>query len=44
MSQPTTAYKVLTADQMAALEQEGVFAGARWTRPMAISTSPPPPS
>jgi uncharacterized protein (DUF952 family) len=28
MSQPTTAYKVLTADQMAALEQEGVFAGA----------------
>jgi len=28
MSQPATAYKVLTADQMAALEQEGVFAGA----------------
>ena len=28
MSQPATAYKVLTADQMAALEQEGAFAGA----------------
>lgn len=28
MSQPATAYKVLTADQMATLEQEGVFAGA----------------
>ncbi len=28
MSHPTTAYKVLTADQMAVLEQEGVFAGA----------------
>lgn len=28
MSQPATAYKVLTADQMAVLEQEGVFAGA----------------
>ncbi|MFE8584323.1 DUF952 domain-containing protein [Sphingomonas sp. NCPPB 2930] len=28
MSQPATAYKVLTADQMAALEQEGVFKGA----------------
>lgn len=28
MSHPVTAYKVLTADQMAALEQEGVFAGA----------------
>ena len=25
---PTTAYKVLTADQIAALEQEGVFTGA----------------
>jgi len=25
---PTTAYKVLTADQMAALERDGVFAGA----------------
>ncbi|WP_433910902.1 DUF952 domain-containing protein [Sphingomonas yabuuchiae] len=28
MSHPATAYKVLTADQMAVLEQEGVFAGA----------------
>ena len=28
MSHPVTAYKVLTADQMAVLEQEGVFAGA----------------
>jgi len=28
MSQPATAYKVLTADQMAVLEHEGVFAGA----------------
>ncbi len=28
MSHPATAYKVLTADKMAALEQEGVFAGA----------------
>ena len=28
MTRPTTAYKVLTADQMAALEQEGVFTGA----------------
>ena len=28
MSHPSTAYKVLTADQMAALEQESVFAGA----------------
>lgn len=28
MSRPATAYKVLTADQMAVLEQEGVFAGA----------------
>jgi len=28
MSHPVTAYKVLTADQMAALEQEGVFKGA----------------
>lgn len=28
MTRPATAYKVLTADQMAALEQEGVFAGA----------------
>ena len=28
MSRPTTAYKVLTAEQMAALEQEGVFRGA----------------
>ncbi|MDR6146072.1 uncharacterized protein (DUF952 family) [Sphingomonas sp. SORGH_AS870] len=28
MSQPATAYKVLTADQMAVLEQEGAFAGA----------------
>ena len=28
MSHPTTAYKVLTADQMAVLEQEGVFTGA----------------
>lgn len=26
--QPTTAYKVLTADQMAALERDGRFAGA----------------
>ncbi|MFN3677954.1 MAG: DUF952 domain-containing protein [Sphingomonas pseudosanguinis] len=28
MSHPTAAYKVLTADQMAALEHEGAFAGA----------------
>ncbi|WP_294281127.1 DUF952 domain-containing protein [uncultured Sphingomonas sp.] len=28
MSHPATAYKVLTADQMAVLEQEGAFAGA----------------
>lgn len=28
MTLPATAYKVLTADQMAVLEQEGVFAGA----------------
>lgn len=28
MSHPTTAYKVLTADQMAVLELEGVFTGA----------------
>ncbi|KTW02971.1 DUF952 domain-containing protein [Sphingomonas sanguinis] len=28
MNHPATAYKVLTADQMAVLEQEGVFAGA----------------
>ncbi|MDR6116326.1 uncharacterized protein (DUF952 family) [Sphingomonas sp. SORGH_AS789] len=28
MSHPATAYKVLTADQMAVLEQEGTFAGA----------------
>ena len=28
MSLPATAYKVLTADQMAVLEHEGVFAGA----------------
>jgi len=28
VSHPVTAYKVLTADQMAVLEQEGVFAGA----------------
>ena len=28
MSHPATAYKVLTADQMAVLEQGGVFAGA----------------
>ncbi|WP_322965934.1 DUF952 domain-containing protein [Sphingomonas fuzhouensis] len=28
MSRPATAYKVLTADQMAVLEKEGVFAGA----------------
>lgn len=28
MSHPTTAYKVLTADQMAVLEHEGSFAGA----------------
>ncbi len=28
MSRPATAYKVLTADQMALLEQEGVFRGA----------------
>ena len=28
MTRPTTAYKVLTADQMAALEQEGLFTGA----------------
>lgn len=28
MSKPTTAYKVLTSDQMAALEQDGTFAGA----------------
>ncbi len=28
MSRPTTAYKVLTADQMAVLEHEGVFTGA----------------
>jgi len=28
VSHPATAYKVLTADQMAALEQEGAFAGA----------------
>ncbi|MGX0585677.1 uncharacterized protein (DUF952 family) [Sphingomonas sanguinis] len=28
MSHPATAYKVLTADQMAVLEQEGVFTGA----------------
>lgn len=28
MSRPATAYKVLTADQMAVLEQEGVFTGA----------------
>ncbi|KTW14933.1 DUF952 domain-containing protein [Sphingomonas sanguinis] len=29
MNHPATAYKVLTADQMAVLEQEGAFAGAR---------------
>lgn len=28
MTHPATAYKVLTAEQMAALEQEGVFTGA----------------
>jgi uncharacterized protein (DUF952 family) len=28
MSTPPTAYKVLTADQMAALERDGTFAGA----------------
>ncbi len=28
MTRPATAYKVLTADQMAVLEQEGVFTGA----------------
>ena len=28
MSRPQTAYKVLTADQMAALERDGSFAGA----------------
>ena len=28
MSRPATAYKVLTADQMAALERDGSFAGA----------------
>ena len=28
MSRPVTAYKVLTADQMAALERDGSFAGA----------------
>ena len=28
MSLPTTAYKVLTADQMATLERDGTFAGA----------------
>lgn len=28
MTLPATAYKVLTADQMAVLEQEGVFSGA----------------
>lgn len=28
MTLPATAYKVLTADQMAVLEQEGVFTGA----------------
>ena len=28
MSHPATAYKVLTADQMAVLEHEGAFAGA----------------
>ncbi|KQO56924.1 DUF952 domain-containing protein [Sphingomonas sp. Leaf257] len=28
MTLPATAYKVLTADQMTVLEQEGVFAGA----------------
>lgn len=28
MTRPTTAYKVLTAGQMAALEQDGVFTGA----------------
>lgn len=28
MSRPETAYKVLTADQMAALERDGTFAGA----------------
>lgn len=28
MTRPATAYKVLTVDQMAVLEQEGVFTGA----------------
>ena len=28
MSQPQTAYKVLTAEQMAALERDGTLAGA----------------
>ena len=28
MSRPQTAYKVLTADEMAALERDGTFAGA----------------
>ena len=28
MSHPKTAYKVLTGDQMAALERDGTFAGA----------------
>jgi len=28
VTRPTTAYKVLTADQMAVLEQDGVFTGA----------------